>query len=277
MAGKEKSEGTHTIEIDAAAAANETELVKVVVNNHEVEVSPELAGYLDEQKTYFAGLQTKHQTAMEEAKAVGTGYAERLAKDTAWYSSNPPEAWKGYLPLVQDVNGGYRGDPSLLVPENSDDVLDDLTEPEVKAMTPDPNIKEQADIRKELNDIKLQIARGEGQKSLGVMDTLLRDPNFNLASRPEVLAEVRDYYERTNGQQPTKDAIKAFVQTSHNGAKERNDKAGYIVDKTRFQGAEPSGGMPHEKVEGIRGNIFGNQQDKNAANQDLTAQLGDTF
>ncbi len=274
-------EGTHIIE-PAIDGKQDTpvELTKVEWDGKTIEVPVASAEAIKESlHTMESGLKTRHETAMAEAKAYRTKVDADLDTDLDFYrKNNDQKAWDSYVPTVKNKDGGYKGDPSLLgisEPEASDYEGQDI-KPKI-AMTPDPNVKEQAEIRKELDGIKLQIARGEGQKSIGTMDTLLRDPKFNLASHAEVKAEIISYFDRTKGQQPTKDMIKTFVQTSQNSAKERNDKAGYVVDKTRYSGAEPSGDMPREPVKGIRGNIFGNQQDKDAANQDLTAQLGDTF
>ncbi len=279
MADENKStstqNGTHIIEPDTGAATK-PELVKRTVNNHEIEVSPELAGYLDEQKTYYADLQTKHQGAMEEAKVYREDVKAKLKTDKNFYKDNSQKAWDSYIPLVDDDNGGYKGDPALLGLDNTISENDTDGEPDTlkqKAMTPDKDVQERANIRKEIDDLKLQFAKGEGQKTLSVMDSVLADSKLQLAKRTEVLAEVKDYYNRTGGQQPTKQVIKGFAQASHDSTKELNDKAGYVLSKPRYEGASPSGGMPKEKITGIPGDPFGSQAEKDESTRALADKL----
>lgn len=281
MADKEKAEGTHIIEPALDKKQGETstsvELVNVEWDGKSIQVPKESADAVKESlRTMEGGLKTKHETAMTEAKATQTHSAELLAKDIDWYSKNPQEAWTSYVPLVTDEQGGFKGDPSLLISKVSTD--DSFIEPgatqKQTAMKPDSTIQELANLRKEQESIKLQIARGEGQKTLGIIDSVLADSKFNLASRNEVLSEVKDYYyNRTEGQQPSRETIKGFAQASHDSTTERNKKAGYVIDKTRFSGASLSGGMPVKKVASIGGNPFGTQAEKDQYNRELADRM----
>lgn len=280
MAGKEKNEGTHTIELDASAAANEPETIEYEVNNHKVQVSPELAKILDEQKTHYAGQQTKSQEMMAEAKTERTNTIALLEKDMEWYKTHPQETWEAYMPAVEDGRGTYNEALGALklqqATDGSLDVEDNIVS-KPQAMTPDPKTQADADMRREIKDIRTEMAIGKRDETYAIVDRLNTTPEFNLANRNEIRANIRSYFDANDGQFPSTDVLRSYLKASHDSAKETNTKAGYIVDKTRFQGIESTGGMPREAVKSIGGNIFGTQKEKDTANQELAEALGDKF
>ena len=275
MADEQKvDEGTHTTEPDTDGGSSTPATVKRTINNREVEVSPELATILDEQKEYIASQQTKAQTLMEQAKAEKTSASERLQKDIAWYSNNPKEAWASYVPLVQDENGGYRGDPSLLVQKaQDDDVYGTPEEPVSKrAMTPDPMLSKLAEMEKKQLALENRLEREAAQKSVSIMDTVLLDPKYSLANNVEVFSSVRQHFDNT-GRHATKQEIIKFAQSSHDAMKIKVSRAGNFTEKPRFDGPSAPGGMPREKVRGVPGNIFGTHAERQAAVKDLAERL----
>lgn len=281
MADKAKSDGTHIIEPVINEKQNTpVELVDIEWDGKSIQVPKESADAVKESlRTMESGLKTKHEAAMAEAKAYREKVDTDLDTDLNFYESNDNQkAWKSYVPLVKGGDG-YKGDPALLgisKSETNDSYVEPTTSVEPvaptekqTAMKPDPIVQELAQLRKEQEEIKLQIARGEGQKTLSIMDSVIADPKLNFAKRAEVLSEVKDYFDRTGGQQPSKQTIRDFVQASHDSTKELINKAGSFVDKPRYEGTSPSGGMPREKVTGIPGNPFGTQAEKDEANQAL--------
>ncbi len=268
--------GTHATDPGTGDGNTTPELVNRMIDNHEVEVSPELATILDEQKAHYAEQQTKAQTMMADAKAHREKTYTDLKTDVGFYrDNNNQKAWDSYVPLVEDGNG-YRGDPALLGASEPD--ITDGDEPDAftkqKAMTPDPNVAKNAEWDKRMDALELRIDREAGQKTLGVMDGVLIDPKFVFANRTEVLDRVKRYYDDT-GKQPTRKDIIDYATSSHDTMKAKVTKAGDFVEKPRFDGASPPGGMPREKVKGVPGNIFGTQAERQASVEYLANQLTD--
>jgi len=210
---------------------------------------------------------------METEKAVSASNKARLEKDIAWYSSNPQEAWESYVPLVRDKNGGFKGDPSLLVQKTAQEdnyVETEQTTPKVQAMTPDPMLAELSELKKRQNDMELAMERRSASETLGSVDRVL--PKYNLAKKSEVVSAIKDYYNRT-GQHANKVTVEGFVKDSHDSTLEITRKAGTFTEKPRYEGTAPGGDLPRQKVEGIKGNPFGTQKERDVANQALADLL----
>ena len=269
----DEKDGTHVIEPATDGAEATPAPVKRTINNHEVEVSPELATILDEQKAHYAEQQTKAQAMMADAKAKEEKVQKDLDTDLNFYENN----WDNrdsYVPLVKGGDG-YRGDPAMLGKTRVvDDTYDESETTSAKPMTPDPMVVKLAEIEKKQAALELRLERDAGQKTLGIMDSILLDPKYGFANRTEVLDGVKRYYNDT-GRQPTKKDIIGYATSSHDTMKAQVTKAGSFTEKPRFEGPTPGGVQPREKVKGVPGNIFGTHAERKAAVEDLADRISD--